>query len=73
MYPRGTLVDPQYQYNPNGMAGDPNNGGTMHPKFRRVQQSDIAALRFSKLRFENGRAIIGEFTSIWHPPHSAVS
>src|SRR5204862_7805637 len=34
MYPRGTLVDPQYQYNPAGAAGESNNGGTMHPKFR---------------------------------------
>jgi hypothetical protein len=31
MYPRGTLVDAQYQYNPSGVAGDSSNGGTMHP------------------------------------------
>jgi hypothetical protein len=73
MFPRGTLVDPQYQYNPQGNAGDSNNGGTMHPKYRRVLQPDIAALRLHKLSFENGKAIIGEFTSIWHPAHAAVN
>ncbi|HET6993777.1 MAG TPA: peptidase M10, partial [Chitinophagaceae bacterium] len=69
MYPRGTLVDPQYQYNPEGTAGDSNNGGTMHPKYRKVQQHDIALLNLHKLVFENRQAIIGDFTSIWHPDH----
>jgi hypothetical protein len=69
MYPRGTLVDPQYQYNPAGAAGDSNNGGTMHPKFRKVKQEDIALLNLHKLVFENRQAIIGDFTSIWHPDH----
>ncbi|MEI9911899.1 MAG: peptidase M10 [Bacteroidota bacterium] len=70
MYPRGTLVDAQYQYNPDGKAGDSNNGGTMHPKNRKVLVSDIAQLKLHKLDFENGKAIIGEFTSIWHGDHA---
>jgi hypothetical protein len=70
MYPRGTLVDAQYQYNPLGMAGDSSNGGTMHPKYRKVLPSDIALLKLHKLDFNNGKAIIGEFTSIWHDNHS---
>jgi hypothetical protein len=70
MYPRGTLVDPQYQYNPDGRAGDSNNGGTMHPKNRKVLVSDIARLSLDKLDFEKGEAIIGEFTSIWHGDHA---
>jgi len=79
MYPRGTLVDAQYQYNPAGVAGDSNNGGTMHPKNRKVLQNDIAQLNLHKLDFssvpggENGKAIIGEFTSIWHPDHASIS
>jgi hypothetical protein len=73
MYPRGTLVDSQYQYNPDGQAGDSNNGGTMHPKYRKVLPHDIAQLKLHKLVFENGKAVIGEFTSIWHPDHSTVS
>src|SRR5258706_7514900 len=72
MYPRGTLVDPQYQYNPDGMPGDSNNGGTMHPKFRNVLREDIALLKLHKLDFVNGNAVIGEFTSIWHPDHAAI-
>lgn len=70
MYPRGTLVDSQYQYNPNGDAGDSSNGGTMHPKNRKVLSSDIALLKLHKLDFENGKAIIGDFTSIWHGNHA---
>lgn len=73
MYPRGTLVDPQYQYNPAGMAGDSNNGGTMHPKNRRVLQTDIAKLKLHKLSIENGKAIVGEFSSIWHPNHADIN
>jgi hypothetical protein len=73
MYPRGTLVDAQYQYNPYGAAGDSNNGGTLHPKYRKVLQHDIALLKLHKLVFERGKAIMGEFTSVWHPDHAAIS
>jgi len=73
MYPRGTLVDPQYQYNPAGAAGDSSNGGTMHPKYRKVLPADIALLKLHKLSFNKGRAIIGEFTSIWHEDHSLTT
>ena len=72
MYPRGTLVDAQYQYNPAGDAGDSSNGGTMHPKYRKVLTQDIALLKLHKLDFENGKAIIGEFSSIWHPDHADI-
>jgi hypothetical protein len=72
MYPRGTLVDAQYQYNPAAQTGDNRNGGTMHPMHRRVKQEDIALLKLHKLNFENGKAVIGEFTSIWHPDHASV-
>jgi hypothetical protein len=70
MYPRGTLVDAQFQYNPNGKAGDSSNGGTMHPKYRKVRTEDIALLKLHKLDFRNNKAIVGEFTSIWHADHA---
>jgi hypothetical protein len=70
MYPRGTLVDPQFQYNPDAAAGDSSNGGTMHPKYRKVMTDDIRLLKLHKLRFVNGTATIGEFTSVWHPNHA---
>ena len=72
MYPRGTLVDAQYQYNPAANAGDNKNGGTMHPMHRKVKQEDISLLKLQKLSFENGKSVIGEFTSIWHPNHADV-
>jgi hypothetical protein len=73
MYPRGTLVDAGFQYNPSGAAGDSNNGGTMHPKYRKVLKHDIEQLKLHKLDFDNGKAIIGEFSSVWHPDHRELS
>jgi len=72
MYPRGTLVDAPYQYNPAGQAGDSSNGGTMHPKYRKVKEEDIVQLAVHKLPFKNNRAIIGDFTSVWHPDHREI-
>ena len=67
MYPRGTLVDPQYQYEPDKPAG--TKGGTLHPEFRKVRQQDIELLQLQKYRFENKIAVIGEFTNAWHDAH----
>jgi hypothetical protein len=72
MYPRGTLVDAMYQYNPAARAGDNQNGGTMYPIHRKVKQEDIESLQIHKLNFEPGKAIIGEFTSVWHPNHADI-
>lgn len=69
MYPRGTWVDPPFQYDPNAQPGMP--GGTMNPFTRKVSQSDIDELRLHKLDFnKNGLAIIGEFSSMWHEAQS---
>jgi hypothetical protein len=64
MYPRGTLVDAPYQYNPAAAYGE--DGHTMHPIHRRVRQQDIDDLQLHRLRIENNQAIVGAFTSIWH-------
>jgi hypothetical protein len=64
MYPRGTLVDPQYQYDPKMPAGE--KGGTIYPVHRRVLQEDVTNLNITRLRFENNMAIIGTFSSVWH-------
>lgn len=68
MYPRGTLVDPQYQYEPDKPAG--TKGGTLHPVYRKVLQQDIVNLRLHRLHFANNKAILGAFTNNWHPDHS---
>lgn len=68
MYPRGTLVDPPFQYEPDKAAG--TKGGTMHPMYRKVKQEDIALLNLHKLHFQNNIAILGEFTSVWHDAHT---
>lgn len=71
MYPRGTLVDPQYQYEADKPAGA--KGGTLHPMYRKVLQADIDNLKLQKLSFENNKAILGEFTNIWHPDHATIN
>lgn len=68
MYPRGTLVDAQYQYDPGKPAGE--KGGTIYTVHRRVLQHDIDNLRIHRLRFEQNKAVIGEFSSIWHNAHN---
>lgn len=68
MYPRGTLVDPHFQYDPAVPAG--TKGGTMNPVHRMVQQQDIDDLHLEKLSFDkNNRAVVGDFSSIWHHRH----
>ncbi len=63
MYPRGTLVDPEFQYDPNIQAG--LTGGTMNPFTRKVTQQDISDLKLNQLNFNrNGFAILGEFSSV---------
>ena len=65
MYPRGTLVDPEFQYDPTVPAG--LKGGTMNPFTRKVTQHDIDDLKLNQLNFNNdGLAILGEFSSVWH-------
>lgn len=68
MYPRGTWVDPHFQYYPEVAAGE--KGGTLNPFTRRVLQKDIDDLHLENLDFnEKGIAIIGGFSSVWHEKH----
>lgn len=65
MYPRGTLVDAQYQYDPSVPAGVV--GGTMNPFHRIVTQMDIDNLKLNGLDFDKKNlAKVGEFSSVWH-------
>lgn len=71
MYPRGTLVDPHFQYYPEVAAGE--KGGTLNPYARKVLQQDIDDLHLNDLTFnKNGLAIIGGFSSVWHKKHLPV-
>lgn len=71
MYPRGTLVDPQFQYDPAVSAG--MKGGTMHPMYRKVRQKDIEQLNLHKLRFQNNKSVLGDFTNVYHLNHEERS
>ena len=68
MYPRGTLTDPQFQYDPNITPGQ--KGGTLNPFARKVLLEDIGQLHLEKLSFgKDGFAMLGDFTSVWHEKH----
>lgn len=69
MYPRGTLVDPVFQYDPQVPAGQ--KGGTLHPMYRRVLPADIGALRLHRLRWQGRHAVVGDFTNVYHPNHTS--
>jgi hypothetical protein len=68
MYPRGTLVDPQYQYDPSIPAGQ--QGGTMHPMYRKVKQEDIDQLKLSQYNFSRKELIIGNYSAVYHERHT---
>ncbi|WP_462249543.1 peptidase M10 [Ferruginibacter sp.] len=68
MYPRGTWVDPDFQYYSNVAPGE--DGGTLNPFTRKVLQQDVDDLKLHKLSFnKNGFAVLGGFSSIWHNKH----
>ena len=65
MYPRGTVCDPVFQYNPDAEPLKP--GGTINPFTRKVLPSDIDQLRLHKLNWnQHGFAVLGDFSSIYH-------
>lgn len=68
MYPRGTICDPQYHYDPLAKSGE--KGGTLNPFTRQVLPSDIELLQLQQLPFNaQGRAIIGDFSAVFHETH----
>jgi hypothetical protein len=68
MYPRGTICDPEFQYDPNALPLQA--GGTLNPYTRKVLPSDIEQLRLERLRFDrHNRAVLGDFTSLYHQRH----
>ena len=72
MYPRGTICDPAYQYDPLAEINAP--GGCLNPVYRRVLQEDIDELNLQKLDFNNkNKAVVGEFTSLYHAKHKVPS
>jgi hypothetical protein len=68
MYPRGTICDPQFQYDINALPLQP--GGTLNPYTRKVLQTDIDDLKLHRLSFDKNRfAVIGDFSSVYHQQH----
>ncbi len=68
MYPRGSIVDPEFQYSPVAAPNAP--GGTINPFTRKVLQKDIDNLNLPRLSYDrSGFATIGKFTNVWHTQH----
>jgi hypothetical protein len=68
MYPRGTICDPAYQYDPTAQPLAP--GGTLNPVYRKVLPSDIAGLQLHRLSFDQKfLATVGDFSSMYHERH----
>jgi hypothetical protein len=68
MYPRGTLVDAPYQYNPAAQAGDGANGGTINPSTRVVKQSDILQLQLHTYNLTAPNFVLGWASNVYHSP-----
>jgi hypothetical protein len=68
MYPRGTICDPEFHYDPSAAPGA--KGGTLNPFTRKVLQADINLLQLHLLPFnDHGTAVIGGFTDVFHENH----
>src|SRR5882757_8904516 len=68
MYPRGTLCDPFFQYDPAAAPGA--KGGTLNPFTRKVLDNDIQGLKLSRLSFDHQSiSVLGEFSSLYHQKH----
>ncbi len=64
MYPRGTWVDPQYQYDPAIEPGQ--KGGTIDPQYRQVNENDIRVLMGELTRHNEKSAVLGRLTNRYH-------
>lgn len=67
MYPRGTIVDPEYQYDPSASPG--HQGATLHPQFRRVWKEEVAMLQINEHYTIDKGWVIGDCSNVWHEPH----
>jgi hypothetical protein len=66
MYPRGTLVNQEFQNDVTAQPGGP--GGTLNPQNRKVMQIDIDNLQLHKL-IEKEIFVVGKFTNQYHEAH----
>lgn len=70
MYPRGTIVDADFQYNPAAPAGVGELGGTMDAAKRTVTEADILALKLHRYNFSKQAVYtIVDFSSVYHEAH----
>ena len=66
MYPRGTIVDPTFQYDAQAQAGA--YGGTINPIHRKVFQEDIDLLDLAP-KVKRKEKVLGKYSARYHWPH----
>ncbi len=64
MYPRGTWVDPQYQYDASVEPG--KDGGTIDPRYRQVNKHDISVLMSVIKSYDEKNATFGKLSNRYH-------
>lgn len=64
MYPRGSHVDPDYQYDPKAAQGAA--GGTIKPDTRKVTQQDIQNVVDKLIQGKDGKASIGTASNFYY-------
>lgn len=64
MYPRGSHVDPEYQYDPKAAQGA--TGGTIKPDTRKVTQQDIQNVVDKLIQGKDGKASIGTASNFYY-------
>jgi len=66
MYPRGTIVDANFQYDAKVQPGE--YGGTINPIHRRVFQEDVNLLNLAS-KVKRKETVLGKFSMRYHWPH----
>ncbi len=70
MYPRGSIVDAEFQNDVQAQPGGP--GGTLNPQSRKVMQANIDQLQLPQ-KISKGIFVLGRFTNKYHEAHQKTS
>ena len=69
MYPRGTLLNQEFQNDTTALPNGP--GGTLNPQHRKVMQNNIDDLKLNS-HILNGKFVLGKITNIYHEAHKKM-
>ncbi len=70
MYPRGSIVDAEFQNDVLAQPGGP--GGTLNPQSRKVMQENIDQLQLPQ-KINNNVFVLGRLTNKYHEAHQKIA